>query len=98
MKGHVRRKTCTRKNVAEGIARLLIGYTPGRTLERFFEEVGRPVEDRLGTAPFEAPPSMEEIVTIAAGYGIEIPPPPEEQSQAKESKCDVRGRCRDLTP
>lgn len=65
---------------------MLIGYTPGRTLERFFEEVGRPVEDRLGTAPLEPSPSMEEIVAIAVGYGTEIPPPPEEQTQAKESK------------
>jgi len=67
------------KNVGDRLARMLIGYTPGRTQERFFEEVGRPVEDRLWTAPLEAPPSMEEIVTIAAGYGIEIPPPATEE-------------------
>jgi hypothetical protein len=29
---------------------------------------------------------MEEIVTIAAEYGIEIPPPPEKQPHPKESK------------
>ncbi len=65
---------------------MLIGYTPGRTQERFFEEVGRPVENRLGTAPHEALPNLEQIVTIVAGYGIEIPPLPENQPQAKESK------------
>jgi hypothetical protein len=86
MKGHVRRGICKRKAVGDGIARILIGHTPGRTQERFFEEVGKPVEDRLGTVPLEAPPSMEEIVTIAAEYGIEIPPPPEKQPHPKESK------------
>ena len=63
------------KNVGEGLARMLIGHTPGRTHERLFEEVGRPVKDRLSPPSLEAPPSMEEIVAIAAGYGIEILPP-----------------------
>jgi quercetin dioxygenase-like cupin family protein len=72
------------KNVGEGPARMLIGHTPGRAHERFFEEVGRCVKDLLSPSPLEAPPSMEEIVAIAAGYGIEIPPP-EKQTQAKEA-------------
>jgi quercetin dioxygenase-like cupin family protein len=73
------------KNVGEGLARMLIGHTPGRTHERFFEEVGRPVKDLLSPSPLEVPQSMEKIVAIAAGYGIEILPP-EKQIQAKESK------------
>jgi quercetin dioxygenase-like cupin family protein len=73
------------KNVGEGLAKMLISHTPGRTHERFFEEVGRPVKDRLSPSPFEEPQSMEKIVAIAAGYGIEIPSP-EKQTQAKESK------------
>lgn len=73
------------KNVGKGPARMLIGHTPGRTHERFFEEVGRPVKDLPSPSPLEVPQSMEEIAAIAAAYGIEILPL-EKQTQAKESK------------
>jgi quercetin dioxygenase-like cupin family protein len=70
------------KNVGEGVGRMLVGHTPGRTHERFFEKVGRAVKNRLSPPPPEGPPRMEEIVAIAADYGIEIPPP-EKQTGAK---------------
>jgi quercetin dioxygenase-like cupin family protein len=62
------------KNVGDGPARMLVGHTPGRAHERFFDEIGRPVKDRLSPPSAETSPSMEEVVAIAAGYGIEIPP------------------------
>ena len=61
------------KNVGEGPARMLVGHTPGRAHERFFEEVGRAVTNRPSLPAVEATPSMEEIVALAAEYGIEVP-------------------------
>jgi quercetin dioxygenase-like cupin family protein len=60
------------KNVGDVPARMLVGHTPGRTHERFFEEVGSLAEDRLSPPAAGVRPSLEEIVVIAAGYGIEI--------------------------
>ncbi len=60
------------KNVGDGPARMLVGHTPGRAPERFFEEVGRAVTDRPSPPSAEEPPSVQRIVTIAAEYGIEI--------------------------
>jgi len=64
----------THKNVGDGPARMLVGHTPGRAYERFFDEIGTPVKDRLSPPSAETSPSMEEVAAIAAGYGIEIPP------------------------
>jgi quercetin dioxygenase-like cupin family protein len=74
------------KNVGEGTGRMLVSQTPGGLLERFFEEVGEeapnrrepPVPERL-----EGPTRTREV---AAGYGIEIPLPPEKRTQPEESK------------
>ena len=75
------------KNVGDGFAIMLLGHTPGRTHERFFEEIGSYAEDRLSPPAAGVRPSMEEIVAIAAGYGIEIPIP-EKQIQTKPSASD----------
>ena len=62
------------KNVGDGPARMLVGHTPGRAHERFFEEIGSPAQDRLSAPAAGVRPSAEEIVAIAAGHGIEILP------------------------
>ena len=65
----------THKNVGDGPARMLVGHTPGRAHEQYFEEIGSPADDRPSTPPAGVRPSMQEIVAIAAGHGIEILPP-----------------------
>ncbi len=63
------------KNIGEGVGRLLVTQTPGGLYEYFFEEIGKPVDDDSGPLVFEEQPDVERIVSIAAKYGIEIPPP-----------------------
>ncbi len=61
------------KNVGEGVGRMLLTQTPGGLYERFFEEVGKPVDDEEGPLVFEDQPDVSRIVKVAAKYGIEIP-------------------------
>ena len=63
------------KNVGEGVGRMLVSQTPGGSHERFFEEVGKPVDGEAGSFVFEDQPDVASIVAIAAKYGIEIPVP-----------------------
>jgi len=63
------------KNVGEGVGRMLLTQTPGGLYERFFEEVGKAMDDAGEPLVFEEQPDVESIVAIAAKYGIEIPPP-----------------------
>jgi quercetin dioxygenase-like cupin family protein len=69
------------RNVGEGVGRLLVTQTPGGLYERFFEEVGRPVEGEAGPRFFEKQPDVKSIVAAAAKYGIEISPPIVEETQ-----------------
>jgi mannose-6-phosphate isomerase-like protein (cupin superfamily) len=63
------------ENVGEGVGRLLMTQMPGGLYERFFEEVGKPMNGGAGLTSFEEQPDVERIVEIAAAYGIEIPVP-----------------------
>ena len=63
------------KKVGEGTGRMLVSQTPGGLHECFFEELGEPAADTSAPVPGE-PPNVQRIVTIAAGYGIEISPLP----------------------
>ena len=84
----------THKNVGDGPARMLVGHTPGRTYERFFDEIGTPVRDRLSPPSSETSPSMEEVAAIAAAHGIEILPP-DMPIQARGSASNrAKGRAR----
>jgi quercetin dioxygenase-like cupin family protein len=74
------------KNVGESIGRMLVSQTPGGLHERFFEEVGEEAPDRRELRVPERPENLARTREIAAGYGIEIPLPPEKQTQPKESK------------
>jgi quercetin dioxygenase-like cupin family protein len=65
----------THKNVSDKPGRMLVSQTPGGTHERFFEEVGKPVDGEAGSHFFENQPDVAGIVAIAAKYGIEIPVP-----------------------
>ena len=69
------------RGVGEGAGRMLLTQTPGGLYERFFEEVGRPMEGEAGPRLFEEQPDVESIVATAAKYGIEIAPPIVEESQ-----------------
>jgi hypothetical protein len=61
------------KNVGEDVGRLLATQTPGGLYERFFEEVGKPVDGDGGPLVFEEQPDLGRIVAVAAEHGIEIP-------------------------
>ena len=63
------------KNVGEGVGRMLVSQTPGGLYERFFEEVGKPVDGEARPLVFEDQPDMSRIVEVAAEHGIEIPVP-----------------------
>ena len=63
------------RGVGEGVARMLVTQTPGGLYQRFFEEVGKPVDGDSGPFVFEDQPAVERIVEVAATYGIEIPAP-----------------------
>src|SRR5919202_1518660 len=63
------------KNVGEGVGRMLVTQTPGGLYERFFKEVGKPVDGDGGPLVFEDQPDLGRIVAGAGGHGIEITPP-----------------------
>jgi mannose-6-phosphate isomerase-like protein (cupin superfamily) len=70
------------KNVGEDVGRMLSSQTPGGLYERFFEEVGKPVNGNGGPLIIEDQPVLaSNIVAIAAKYGIEIPPPEEPETR-----------------
>jgi mannose-6-phosphate isomerase-like protein (cupin superfamily) len=68
------------KNVGESIGRMLVSQTPGGLHERFFEEVGEVAPDWRELRVTERPENLARTREIAAGYGIEIPLPPEKQT------------------
>jgi quercetin dioxygenase-like cupin family protein len=74
------------RGVGESVGRMLVTQTPGGLYERFFEEVGEAAPDRRELQVPERSENLARTREIAAGYGIEIPLPPENQTQPKESK------------
>ncbi len=79
-------------NVGEGTARMLMSQTPGGLHERFFEEIGEEMKDRLTAPVSEDPPDMERIAKIAAEYGIEIPSRPVGRPKGRDAT-QRRARC-----
>jgi quercetin dioxygenase-like cupin family protein len=73
-------------NVGKTMARMLVIQTPGGLHERFFKEVGEEAPERRELRAPEAPENLARTREIAAGYGIEIPLPPEKQTQPKKTK------------
>jgi hypothetical protein len=65
----------TYKNVGTTPGKMLVSQTPGGLHERFFEEIGQEAQDKFKPTAHEGQLDAERIVTIAATYGIEIPPP-----------------------
>lgn len=65
------------KNVAVVSGRLLISQTPGGLHELFFDEVGEEAVDKTKPPLMDTLPDVEKIISVAAKYGIEIPPPPQ---------------------
>jgi quercetin dioxygenase-like cupin family protein len=62
--------------VGEGVGRMLVTQTPGGLYECFFEELGKEADgERAGPPASEDRTGEGKIVSIAARYGIEIPPP-----------------------
>ena len=72
--------------VGEEPGRMLVSQTPGGLHERFFKEVGEEALDRRELQVPERPENLARTREIAAGYGIEMPLPPEKETQPKESK------------
>ena len=71
------------KNVGDKPGRMLVSQTPGGLHEQFFEELGEPATDETKPPAPKGQPDVEKLVTIAAKYGIEIPPPPGWQADGK---------------
>ena len=65
----------TWRNVGASPSKMLAVITPGG-LERFFLEVGEPAPE--GSSPPEGTPDVERTMGLAAKYGVEIPPPPDQ--------------------
>lgn len=65
----------TYKNVGTTPGKMLVSQTPGGLHERFFEEIGQEAQDKFKPTAHEGQLDAERIVTIAATYSIEIPPP-----------------------
>jgi quercetin dioxygenase-like cupin family protein len=63
------------ESVGEGVGRMLVSQTPGGLYERFFEEVGKPVNGGKERHAFEDHFDLQRIAAIGVQYGIEIPPP-----------------------
>jgi hypothetical protein len=51
---------------------MLATQTPGGLDERFFEEVGNPVDSETGPLDFEDKSGIWRIVGVATEHGIEI--------------------------
>ena len=74
------------RGVGDGVGRMLVTQTPGGLYERFFEEVGRPVEGEAGSGFFGKQPDVESVVATAAKYGIEIPSPIVEEGRHRSRR------------
>jgi mannose-6-phosphate isomerase-like protein (cupin superfamily) len=83
------------RGVGEGVGRMLLTQTPGGLYEHFFEEVGKPMEGEIGWPVLKDEPEVANIATIAAKYGIEIPPLTEETGLRMRS-CGKPERVREV--
>ena len=54
---------------------MLLSQTPGGLYERFFEEVGKPVDLEAGPLICKDQPDAGRIAELAAEHGIEVPVP-----------------------
>jgi mannose-6-phosphate isomerase-like protein (cupin superfamily) len=62
----------TYKNIGSSLGKLLVIITPPH-FEKFFEEVGIPVDDKSSFQPPQITPTViENVVKTAARYGLEI--------------------------
>jgi hypothetical protein len=62
--------TC--KNIGGSFGKLLLIITPPQ-LEKFFEEIGIPIDDKLSFQPPPLTPTVVgNVVKAAAKYGVEI--------------------------
>lgn len=70
-KGQLHRFT----NIGSKPAKMLCWVTPSG-LEKFFAQVGVPVENQLNQPPPVSPADIERVLASASDYGLEIIPPP----------------------
>lgn len=62
----------TYKNIGSSFGRLLVVITPPQ-FEKFFEEIGIPIDDRSSFQPPQITPAViENVIKTAARYGLEI--------------------------
>ena len=62
----------TYKNIGSSPGKLLVTITPPH-FEKFFQEIGIPIEDKTSFQPPQITPAViENIVNVAAKYGLEI--------------------------
>jgi quercetin dioxygenase-like cupin family protein len=64
----------TYKNIGKSVGKLLLIITPSH-FEKFFDEIGIPIDNKSSFKPPQIIPSMiEDVVNTAASYGLEIKP------------------------
>jgi mannose-6-phosphate isomerase-like protein (cupin superfamily) len=63
------------KNVGQGVGKMLVTQTPGGLYERFFEEVGKPVDGDDGMPAIHDRLDLQGIAAVGVEFGIEMPPP-----------------------
>jgi mannose-6-phosphate isomerase-like protein (cupin superfamily) len=62
----------TYKNIGSSFGKLLLIITPPR-FEKFFEEIGIPIDDKSSFQPPQITPAIiENVIKKAANYGLEI--------------------------
>ena len=66
-------------NIGTTPAKILCWLTPAG-LEKFFAQVGTPVEEAFSVPPLVSPENIEKLLQTAPMYGLEIlPPPPQDK-------------------
>jgi quercetin dioxygenase-like cupin family protein len=66
----------TFRNLTEERARLLLVFSPGEAMERFFADVGHPVQDRRRLPEIDLEAEVPRVFEIGSRQGMELLSPP----------------------
>ncbi|HRV95790.1 MAG TPA: cupin domain-containing protein [Anaerolineae bacterium] len=58
------------RNVGDTVGKVMMTFEPAGNMERFFEEIGIPVEDKAHPPTPAGPPDMEALLKVCAKYNI----------------------------
>jgi quercetin dioxygenase-like cupin family protein len=66
----------TFRNLSDRPAKLLLVFSPGEPMERFFAEAGHPVQDRNRLPPVDLEAEVPRVFEIGSRWGMELLSPP----------------------